>query len=270
VDPRASHDTASPVSAAAAGSARVAILLCTKDGAAYLDEQLASYAAQTHDEWELHVSDDGSSDATLAIVGEFARTHPQPVHVRAGPRQGFCRNFMALAGDCAICADYFAFSDQDDIWLADKLARALVWLRTIPDAVPALYCARTALIDESGVPAGLAQRFSRPPGFRNALVQNIGGGNTMVFNRAAKRLLEASRALDVVTHDWWAYQIVTGAGGAVFYDPNPPVKYRQHGNNILGSNLGFAARMRRIRMLFAGRVVDWNDRNIAALQSLRA
>ena len=59
----------------------------------------------------------------------------------------------------------------------------------------------------------------------------------MVFNRAAKNLIvEASLNTPVVSHDWWCYQIVTGAGGHVMYDPEPCLKYRQHGKNQIGAN----------------------------------
>ncbi|TAK48582.1 MAG: glycosyltransferase family 2 protein [Xanthobacteraceae bacterium] len=257
----------SPSSPVAGKPWRVAILLCTKDGAAHLEAQLASYAGQTHPDWELHVSDDGSNDATRVLIARFAAGQPQPVQLRDGPRQGFCRNFMALAADPAVRADGYAFSDQDDIWYPDKLERALRWLAGVPPHMPAMYCSRTELVDAKGRHLGHSLLFSRPPAFANALVQNIGGGNTMVFNQAAKRLLEASGALDVVSHDWWTYQIVTAAGGRVHYDPLPSLKYRQHGDNILGSNMGTRARLARLRMVFAGRLIDWNDRNIAALQA---
>ena len=60
----------------------------------------------------------------------------------------------------------------------------------------------------------------------------------MLFNAAAKGLFEAAPGLEVVAHDWWAYQLVSGAGGAVVYDPEPMVGYRQHGRNLIGGNQG--------------------------------
>src|SRR5262249_45043308 len=249
---------------------RVAILLGTKDGAAFLDDQLRSFADQSHRNWLLVVSDDGSRDATRAIIARFAATQPQPVAVRDGPGRGVTANFLSLAADPAIDADAFAFSDQDDVWHADKLSRALARLATAPEGVPALYCGRTELMTEDGRCYGLSPLFRRPPSFRNALVQSLGGGNTMVFNRAAKRLIEAAGAPTVVLHDWWLYQLVSAAGGAVFYDSRPMLKYRQHADNLIGSNLGGRARLLRIRLMLGGRFRDWNDTNLAALRRLPA
>jgi hypothetical protein len=252
------------------GAARVAILLGTKDGAAFLRDQLRSIADQSHQDWLLVVSDDGSRDTTRQIIAQFAAMWPQRVVVRDGPQRGVTANFLSLAADPAIDADFFAFSDQDDVWHADKLARALARLASAPDGMPALYCGRTELMSEDGRCYGLSPLFRRPPSFGNALVQSLGGGNTIVFNRAAKRLVEAAGVPDVVLHDWWLYQLVSAAAGAVFYDPQPMLKYRQHPDNLIGSNQGGRARLLRIRMMLGGRFRDWNATNLAALQRLPA
>jgi hypothetical protein len=117
---------------------------------------------------------------------------------------------------------------------------------------------------------GLSPLFTQPITFRNALIQSLGGGNTMVFNRAAKRLLEAAGRLDVVLHDWWMYQLVSAVGGAIRYDPQPALKYRQHLDNLIGWSWGWRAHLVRIRMMLSGRFRDWNKMNVAALQRLPA
>jgi glycosyltransferase involved in cell wall biosynthesis len=156
----------------------VAILLCTKDGAAFIDEQLRSLADQTHSKWILIASDDGSTDTTRDVLERFAGSVPQKVVIREGPGRGSCANFLWLAIDRSIKADYFAYSDQDDVWYPDKLERALDWLVTVSQDTPALYCGRTEIALVDGRPNGFSPRFSRPPSFRNALIQNIAGGNT--------------------------------------------------------------------------------------------
>jgi glycosyltransferase involved in cell wall biosynthesis len=249
-------------------AAHVAILMGTRNGAKFIAEQLASIADQTHADWSLFVSDDGSTDKTKEIIARFARDRRQKILVRPGPEQGVSANFVSLATDPTIDADYFAFSDQDDIWHQDKLERAIGWLATIPDQVPGLYCGRTELITSDGRSYGLSLLFTRPPAFQNALVQSLGGGNTMVFNRAAKKLLEQMGKVDVVLHDWWLYQLVSATGGAVRYDSQPMLKYRQHGHSLIGSNLGWRARIVRMRMTLNGRFRAWNAINIAALESI--
>jgi glycosyltransferase involved in cell wall biosynthesis len=89
--------------------ARVAILMCTKNGAAFIDDQLKSISEQTHQNWILIVSDDGSNDGSIAKLERFSEAYPQKVIIRKGPGKGVCANFLSLANDPTIDADHFAF-----------------------------------------------------------------------------------------------------------------------------------------------------------------
>jgi len=250
----------------------VAILLCTYQGGQYLPEQLSSFRAQSHTAWKVWVSDDGSKDNTHEILQAHQQTWgPNRLVVYPGPRKGFAANFMSLVCREEISADYYAMSDQDDIWHADKLERAVRWLKTVPAGIPALYCTRTELVDESGAKIGYSPLFKRPPSFANAMVQNVAGGNTMVFNDAARDLLKAAGAdVQVVAHDWWVYIVVSACGGKVFYDPRPSLLYRQHAENLIGANAGIRARVQRIGKLFQGHLKAWIDQHIIAMQPILA
>ncbi len=248
---------------------KVAILLSTFHGQRYLAEQLDSFAGQTHANWEVWASDDGSQDATRGILAAYADKWPAGrLSVLAGPAAGFVANFLTLTCNADIQADYYAYSDQDDIWDADKLERALRWLESVPDGTPALYCSRARLVDTSNHEIGLSPLCAKPC-FANALIQNIAGGNTMVFNNAARALLrQAGAQLPVVYHDWWAYMAVTGCGGQVFFDPVPTLRYRQHEANLVGMDTGWPARLKHLRQQWQGLSRDRNEGNIAALRKL--
>ena len=249
---------------------RVAILLATHNGAKFLNEQLKSFEDQTYQEWSVWASDDASSDETVGLLETWAaRVGGCRARVRMGPCLGFVANFQTLIGDTEIRGDYFAFSDQDDIWMSDKLERAVACLRVVSPDLPAIFCSRTEMIDQDGARIRkLSPIFRRSPSFANALVQSIAGGNTMVFNRAARDLMLKYHHLRPVSHDWWAYQLVTGAGGRVIYDPLPTIYYRQHEGNIIGGNQGLLPRLRRLKLLLEGRFAVWNDVNIACLQQV--
>jgi glycosyltransferase involved in cell wall biosynthesis len=250
----------------------VTILLCTLNGDRFLAEQLASLDRQTFARWRLIVSDDGSSDRTKSILCAFRDAHgPGRVEIIDGPRRGAQANFLFLTCREGLASDYYAFCDQDDVWEADKLARAISIIEQRAGAgLPALYGSRTSLIDQDGRNIGLSPLFPKEPTFRSALVQSIAGGNTMVFNRKAHELLAFCGAdVDIPSHDWWIYQVTSACGGKVFYDPWPSVRYRQHAQNVIGSNMGFAARVRRLRMLGQGRFRYWSDLNVEALTRLR-
>jgi hypothetical protein len=247
----------------------VAILMCTFNGETFLAEQLASIEAQTHTDWRLHISDDGSSDATPTILAAFAARHgPAKVTLRDGPKAGFVANFLSLACDPAIDADYYAFADQDDIWTPDKLSHALDLIGATPD-VPSLYCSRTRLVDENNREIGFSPLFALRPCFRNAIVQSIAGGNTMVFNRRAREIVAKVGVVAVPSHDWWLYLVTSSTGGRVVYDATPHIRYRVHAQNEVGANMAWADRMKRVRMLFGGRFRVWNEMNVAALTALR-
>lgn len=248
------------------------ILMGSYNGGPFIGEQLDTIERQTYRNWYLTVSDDGSSDRTLDVLRAYQhRWGVNQLRVRQGPGRGFCRNFLSLACNPGTQSDYYAFSDQDDLWEPEKLARALAWLDTLPSDIPALYCGRTKSVDELGRELGVSPYFQRPPSFRNALVQSIAGGNTMVFNEAARQLLFAAGSdIDVPSHDWWLYILVTGCSGVVRYDPDPMLLYRQHGGNLVGSNTSVAARISRIIRLFQGRLRDWNVQHLEALSRMRA
>lgn len=246
---------------------RIAILLCTHNGEAFLREQLESYMAQTWQNWVLIASDDDSSDGTRDILQHYQRRWaPGRLQIISGPAQGFVQNFLSLTRYAEGRAAYYAWSDQDDIWHADKLERAVRWLERVPAGTPALYCGRTQLVGPDNREIGLSTLFRKSPGFANALIQNIGGGNTMVFNgKACQIVAETSVATALVCHDWWAYIIITGCGGQVYYDPQPSVRYRQHQGNLIGENISWPARYARVRELFKGRLKGWNQIHIQAL-----
>ncbi len=249
----------------------VTILLCTLDGERFLPQQLASYEAQTLADWTVVASDDGSKDRTVALLEAFKERHvPGRVQIGGGPRRGFVANFLQLACRPDLPGSYFAFSDQDDVWEPDKLERALAALASSPPDRPAAYCSRTLLIDQRGEPIGESPAFRRRPSFENALVQSIAGGNTFVFNEPLRQLLQrAGPDVRVPSHDWWVYLLATACGGSVHYDLRLSVRYRIHGGNEVGSNVGLAARTSRLRRLLQGEFRRWMQENIRALDAIR-
>ncbi len=227
------------------------MLLATFRDACFLSQQLASIHEQDcRDDLALWVSRDCDTDAIGTILNEYATSFaPGRFSLLAGPRRGCAANFLSMVCNQDIQADYFAYADQDDIWLSDKLSRAIDRLERIPQTVPALYGSRSLLIDAQAHCVGLTHPLRRPPGFRNALTQCVFAGHSMVMNRAARKLLCAAGVSEVYFHDWWTYLLVSGAGGHIIYDPRPAVQYRLHERNRTGY-----AFSHRVRRLISGRV----------------
>ena len=248
----------------------VAVLLAAFKDHRFLSSQLASIFSQTCERCEVWVSRDCDTKAITRILAQYELLFGAArFHVVAGPRAGLVRNFLSLLDRAEVHGDYYAFADQDDVWEPDKLARAGAWLTSLPDDVPAVYCSRTRLIDARDRDLGLSPLCDKPPSFAHALVQNIGGGNTMVMNGPARALVRRAGPRDVPYHDWWTYLLVTGAGGVVRYDPYPSMRYRQHDQNDLGTKRGGSGSVAGVRRLLNGTARECVTANVRALGEVR-
>ncbi len=250
------------------GGDPITVLMATCNGVAYLEQQLHSITIQSCQPSQLIISDDGSTDETSHILARFINSAPFPVTVITGPQKGVAQNMLAL--QALAPQGYVAFADQDDVWMLDKLARAVNALSQIPANHPALYTACRIITDADMNPQGITKPPRRGPGFANALVQNIAPGNTIMLNPAALVLAQsAARDLQARTphfHDWWLYQLVTGVGGNIDFDPTPTVYYRQHKGNYLGAGQGIVRKLNRLKAVFDGTYRKWLLEQALALE----
>lgn len=217
---------------------RVAILLSTFNGARFLGPQLHSLLGQTHRDWVLYWRDDGSTDGTVPLMRAFLSQLPpsQAVALEAGERVGLTESFLRLLR--AATQDglpFAAFADQDDLWLPEKLARAVAAFEPVRPGALGLYFARQVLVDADLRRIAISFPLRRPPGFPTALTQNVATGCTVVMNRAAMETISASRAPAACLHDWWSYLVVAAGEGVLLADPEPVVLYRQHTGNVVGA-----------------------------------
>ncbi len=208
-----------------------AVLLSTYNGEKYLAEQLDSLLAQAYTNVVIHIRDDGSTDSTHLILDRYAARY-ENIKVVRGENLGVAQSFFRLLQTSDCNAKYFAFCDQDDVWLPQKLARAASALSDIDVQTPALYFSNFELVDEGLNHLGYPPPF-RHIGFRNALVQNVATGCTVVLNRAARTLVLSRLPEHVIMHDWWSYLVIS-AQGKLVYDDAITVKYRQHAANAVG------------------------------------
>lgn len=214
--------------------AKIQVLMSTYNGERFLPEQLESLALQKDcPGWSLLWRDDGSSDCSVQIMDAF---QPAQRVVDKESRLGPAMSFFYLLAAADPEADAFAFCDQDDVWLPDKLSRAWEWLSSQDPGRPALYFARQQLVDFRLRSIRLSPAFLRPPDFRNALVQNIAAGCTIMMNSMARDVILAAPPPKKSMHDWWAYILVSGAGGAMRGDHRPVILYRQHEANVVGAS----------------------------------
>lgn len=218
------------------------ILLATYNGEAYLPELLSSLLTQTDQNWKLLVRDDGSSDATLAIIEDYKPRFGERLHLVKShkTRLGAIQNFAALLE--ASSAEYIMFCDQDDVWMEDKIARTRSAMHELETQytmfVPLLVHTDATIVDQTLTPIGasFAQHHRSQPlhsSFSRLLVQNMVHGCTVMANRT---LVNSALPLPpaVRMHDMWL-ALIASSLGAIAYINQPTVYYRQHDNNVIGA-----------------------------------
>lgn len=233
---------------------KIAVLMSTYNGEKYIRQQLESILKQTIPA-HVFIRDDGSSDTTTDIIDEYIAAGAD-IELIKGQNLGVKRSFFELIKN-APDADYYAFADQDDVWMPDKLEAAVKQLKVVEQLglqAPLLYCADTYLVD-ADLKLIVRENKNPRPSFGNALVENICTGCTAVINRI---LLEKIREHtpnpdDIVMHDWWLYLIAEAYGKTIF-DREPHMNYRQHGNNEWGvKTTSWAIAKHRIKQMFSKR-----------------
>lgn len=220
----------------------VDILLATYNGSRFVGEQIESIRRQTYMNWRLLVSDDCSTDGTLDVVKQFARTDSRIQIVSEGIKHGGAKeNFFSLMRHSD--SRYCMFCDQDDVWLPGKIANTFDLMRRLEGEhrdVPLLVFTDMKVVD--GNLATIHESFecfsSIDPSrsrFPQVIAQSLGAGCTMMVNAETRDIsLKIGSTDDVIMHDWWI-TLVAAAFGHIAYLDEATSLYRQHGMNELGA-----------------------------------
>lgn len=214
----------------------VEVLLSTYNGLSYIGPLLESLIAQDYPDVNILIRDDGSSDGTVDLLRKFAASRAN-IKFMPGEHMGFMQSFFKLLELSSPDAAYFAFCDQDDVWLPDKISQAVALLSRQPRETAALYCSRLAVVDEDLKPLGYTPVPRKALSFRNALVEGQVPGCTAMINQAARLTLLRELPRYAYSHDWWMYLVVS-AFGTVIYDQEPRILYRMHSGNVFGMPIG--------------------------------
>jgi glycosyltransferase involved in cell wall biosynthesis len=221
---------------------KIAILLATYNGEAFLREQIASIEAQTASGWTVYFHDDGSTDGTMEIIREYTAADPDRFQYIDGPATGGAKNnFFYLLGQ--VDAPYYFFCDQDDIWERNKVEvthRRMLKAVTGNRQIPCLVFTELRVVGTDK--HVIADRMSSYQaldctnlGINRMLIQNVVTGCTMEINHALRdMMLKAGNLDDIIMHDWWAALIASWCGRMEFI-PEPTINYRQHTGNSVGA-----------------------------------
>ena len=227
----------------------ILVLLSTYNGKKYLSQQLNSILHQTGVKVSILIRDDGSSDNTLDILYDFQKRNSN-IEIIKGHNVGYALSFTKLAIEANKRKeryDFFAFSDQDDVWLPTKLAVAVELLENESNQIPIAYFSNTTLVDENlnFIKDGfsITQKDLTKP---HSLLQNYATGCTMVFNHKALEIYVDNQPKFIQFHDYLLYQICIFLG-KVIYDKNSYILYRQHSSNQIGVPTFFKRMRQRLK-----------------------
>jgi glycosyltransferase involved in cell wall biosynthesis len=212
---------------------RLAVLMATYNGEKYLEEQIESILSQkTKFEFDLIIRDDGSKDGTREILKKYGQEGK--IIFIEGNNIGAAKGFISMLKQ-AVGYDYYAFSDQDDVWNENKLQNGVDAIKEVDG--PALYCSNCELVDAELNSIGRNTHRSRPSYTLESILclASCAQGCTSVFNKELARIIQENEVPDVfIMHDSLVTCLCGLIGGTIIYDEEPSMKYRMHGNNVFG------------------------------------
>jgi len=228
---------------------KVLVLLSTYNGALYLEEQLISLVSQKGVSVSILVRDDGSTDGTRAILEKWQSQGKLKWYT--GDNIGPAHSFLDLIYR-AEEIDYYAFCDQDDVWMENKLKVAIEKMNSIGAD---LYYSSYSTTDNSL--KILAESVQKPVinTLAQALVYASVTGCTMVFTQQLAKVVKRYMPSKLMMHDSWLFKIALALEHKIYYDKQSYILYRQHGNNVIGDHKSWYARWkgRMIRIMKSDR-----------------
>lgn len=214
----------------------VAVLMSTYNGERFIRDQIDSILSQEGVDVHLYIRDDGSSDNTVSIVNEYMIRNSN-ITLFQGENLGVGSSFMDLVYRIPMQYDGYAFSDQDDEWLPNKLDSGFD--RLMQHSGPVLCCANQILVDKDGKELGLRHKRELDCSWIQILCNNKISGCTMLWNKELQSLLSEEKRrptaelLRIRIHDVWV-AMVAATVGKIVYDEKGYILYRQHENNVVG------------------------------------
>lgn len=220
----------------------VMVLMSTYNGEKFLRDQIESILKQEKVSVKLLVRDDGSSDETQSILKEYEERGKLKWY--SGENLKSARSFMDLLKQSED-SDYYAFSDQDDFWLPEKLYQAVKRIESQGKNVPALYYSKTILVDRDLKKINQSREVYRFTTLNSAVISSNATGCTFCFNKKLRDMANIYAPDYQIMHDGWLHKICLALDGYVYFDTNSYIYYRQHDNNVIGGTITPLKRWKR-------------------------
>lgn len=223
---------------------KVLVLMSTYNGEQYLEAQVKSILSQKDVEIHLLIRDDGSTDNTVKMLQEYKNKYSN-IDWFSGENLKPAKSFIDLLIRCPKKYDYYAFADQDDFWYSDKMIVAIQKLKILK--CPSLYCSNALLVDKNLNSLNkLEYNYIPKFTFQRVLISGDIQGATMVMNNKLVQLFENIKMPSYIPmHDYFVAVVCAGVGGNIVFDQQVHMKYRQHGDNVLGIDYSIKGKVKR-------------------------
>lgn len=222
----------------------VSVVMATYNGEKYLQEQIESILNQSNVNVSLLVRDDGSTDKTTFILDNYQTKGLLKWYT--GEHLGVQKGYLDLLKHAPV-ADFYAFSDQDDVWDKEKLYTAVSYLCELPSEKPAVYYCGQKLVDEKLHFLSEHKIATNRSPHTNYLISNV-AGCTAVFNQKLTNLINSKNPSFILMHDSWLFKVCLAMGGSYYADTHSYINYRQHEGNVVGLSPGLKGKIQRVKM----------------------
>lgn len=226
----------------------VTVIMSTYNGSKSIIKQLDSIFSQEGVLVSCVVRDDGSRDNTYDILEEYSKKIHKLKIIKGG-NIGWERSFLEALYSCGT-SDYYAFSDQDDIWFNNKLIEGVAELEKHDKNIPLLFHCNRASVNEKLEPLKIqVKKIKKPLSKENAITQEYAQGCSMLINETAKNLICQYRPSTKVAHDFWV-GLICYYFGEVYYCKEPLFYHISHGNNASGEGHLLKSWKGRLKKIF--------------------
>ncbi len=220
---------------------KVLVLLSTYNGEKYLNEQMMSLINQKEVDLDVLIRDDGSQDGTIKYLRELK---DERINFWEGENKGVVGSFFELIQRASDKYDFYAFCDQDDVWLEDKISKAVDNLKKFDKSIPSLYYSGQIIVDER-MNILYEHNLDIKRSVEANCIFNQMAGCTAVFNNKLLQKLKEYTPSGIYGHDVWCYRVCAALEGNIVVDSKGYILYRQHCNNAVGMRNGVKGKLHR-------------------------
>nr|WP_294679512.1 glycosyltransferase [uncultured Blautia sp.] len=234
----------------------IEVIMSTFNGKQNVVRQLDSILAQKGVDVSVLIRDDGSTDGTLELLKQYCAAHNN-VRVIPGKNVGWRKSFLCGL-ELSEKADYYAYSDQDDVWLPNKLEECVDILESEKSNEPSMVHCNRYSCDEELKPFEVQSiKIPKPVSKKNALTQEYAQGCTIVMNKAAKDLVTKYKPSELAPHDFWT-GLLCYYFGKVYYTDSRLIYHIRYKNSESDAGNIRAGQKSRMKNLFKKRDMYYN------------